>query len=147
MSTLSHRGIYPLHPFSVNVLRRGCRYRVGAYGMKVEIRPTEKVVVMGLDERPLDDLAWCAATFGINRLFWVDGHIICTEVYEQSFKHEMEKGEFCISQACYAKYPNYARIHEVEKGTEIPIVDVSGMRIYRELLKAIHEYENAEDDP
>ncbi|GAG00409.1 unnamed protein product, partial [marine sediment metagenome] len=41
--------------------------------MNVEIKPTEKVVVMGLDERSLDAMAWCAATFGINRLFWVDG--------------------------------------------------------------------------
>lgn len=114
--------------------------------MRVEIKPTEKVVVMGLDERPLDDMAWCAATFGINRLFWVDGYLICTEVFEQSFKHEIEKGEFRISQACYTKYPRYTRIYEVEKGTEIPIVDVSGMRVYRELVKAIREYEGARED-
>jgi len=114
--------------------------------MNVEIRPTEKVIVMGLDKRSLDAMAWCAATFGINRLFWVDGHLICTEVFEESFKHEIKEGEFCISQACYTKYPRYARLHEVEKGTQIPIVDVSEMKIYRSLLKAIQEYENAEDD-
>jgi hypothetical protein len=114
--------------------------------MKVEIRPTEKVVVMGLDERSLDDMAWCAATFGINRLFWVDGHLICTEVFEQSFKHEIEKGEFCISQACYTKFPRYARLHEVEKGTQIPIVDVSEMRIYRSLMKAIREHEEGQKE-
>ena len=114
--------------------------------MKVEIRPTDKVIVMGLDERSLDDMAWCAATFGINRLFWVDGHLICTEVFEESFKHEIEKGEFCISQACYTKFPRYARLHEVEKGTQIPIVDVSEMKIYRNLMKTIREYEEAEND-
>jgi len=114
--------------------------------MHVEIRPTEKVIVMGLDKRSLDDMAWCAATFGINRLFWVDGHLICTEVFEESFKHEIEKGEFCISQACYTKFPRYTRLHEVEKGTQIPIVDVSEMRIYRNPMKAIREYENAKDD-
>ena len=114
--------------------------------MHVEIRPTEKVIVMGLDKRSLDDMAWCAATFGINRLFWVDGHLICTEVFEESFKHEIEKGEFCISQACYTKFPRYARLHEVEKGTDIPIVDVSEMRIYRSLMKAIREYEEEQKD-
>jgi len=114
--------------------------------MNVEIKPTEKVVVMGLDERSLDAMAWCAATFGINRLFWLDGHLICTEVFEESFKHEIAKGEFCISQACYTKFPRYTRLHEVEKGTQIPIVDVSEMRIYRNLMKAIREYENAEHD-
>ena len=97
--------------------------------MEIDIRPTKKVVVMGLDERSLDDMAWCAATFGINRLFWVDGYLICTEVFEESFKHEIENGEFCISQACYTKFPRYMRLHEVEKGTQIPIVDVSGMKI------------------
>jgi hypothetical protein len=114
--------------------------------MHVEIRPTEKVIVMGLDKRSLDDMAWCAATFGINRLFWVDGQLICTEVFEESFKHEIEKGEFCISQACYTKFPRYTRLHEVEKGTDIPIVDVSEMRIYRSLLKAIREYEEEQKD-
>jgi len=114
--------------------------------MEIDIRPTKKVVVMGLDERSLDDMAWCAATFGINRLFWVDGYLICTEVFEESFKHEIENGEFCISQACYTKFPRYIRLHEVEKGTQIPIVDVSGMRIYRNLIKAIQEYEKSEND-
>jgi hypothetical protein len=114
--------------------------------MNVEIKPTDKVVVMGLDKRSLDDMAWCATTFGINRLFWVDGHLICTEVFEESFKHEIEKGEFYISQACYTKFPRYARLHEVEKGTQIPIVDMSGMRIYRNLMKAIREYEEEQED-
>jgi hypothetical protein len=114
--------------------------------MEIDIRPTKKVVVMGLDERSLEDMAWCAATFGINRLFWGDGYLLCTEVFEESFKQEIEKGEFCISQACYTKYPRYARLHEVEKGTQIPIVDVSEMRIYRNLIKAIQEYEKSEND-
>ena len=114
--------------------------------MEIDIRPTKKVVVMGLDERSLDDMAGCAATFGINRLFWVDGHLICTEVFEESFKHEIGKGEFRISQVCYTKYPRYARLHEVEKGPEIPSVDVSGRRIYRSLMKAILEYEKTEND-
>ncbi len=59
---------------------------------------------------------------------------------------EIKEGEFCISQACYTKFPRYTRLHEVEKGTQIPIVDVSEMRIYRNLMKAIREYENAEHD-
>ena len=112
--------------------------------MEIEIKPTEKVVVLGLDERAKENLAWCAATFGINRLFWVDGHLICTEVFEKSFEHEIESGEFYISQVCYASLPRYSRILEVEKGTEIPVVDASDMRIYRNLLKAIKEHEKKE---
>jgi len=34
----------------------------------------------------------------------------------------------------------------VEKGTQIPIVDVSGMKIYRSLMKAIREYEEEQKE-
>ncbi|UCD44533.1 MAG: hypothetical protein JSV27_10485 [Candidatus Bathyarchaeota archaeon] len=112
--------------------------------MEVEIRPTGKVVVLGLDERAKENLTWCAATFGINRLFWVDGHLICTEVFEKSFEREIESGEFPISQVCYTSLPRYSKILEVEKGTEIPVVDASDMEIYRRLLKAIKEHEKKE---
>jgi len=109
--------------------------------MEIEIKPTGRVVVLGLDSRSIEDIAWCAATFGINRLFWVDGNLLCTEVFEKSFEHEIEEGEFCISQVCYSRFPEYRRVLEVEKGTEIPVVDASDMKIYRNLLKAIHEFE------
>ena len=113
--------------------------------LEVEIKPTEKIVVLGLDERSLEHMAWCAATFGINRLFWSDGYLLCTEVFEESFKHEIEKGEFCISQVCYTRQPRFSRVHEVEKGTQIPVVDVSEMRVYRSLVKAIKEHEAEKD--
>ena len=109
--------------------------------MEIEIRPTQRVVVFGVDHRSLENITWCAATYGINRLFWVDGHLICTEVYEESFEREMEEGEFCMSQVCYTRYPEYTRLYEVEKGTQIPIVNASDMKIYRDLLKAILEEE------
>jgi len=112
--------------------------------LEIDIRPTEKIVVMGLDERSLGHMAWCAATFGINRLFWADGYLLCTEVFEESFKREIEKGEFCISQVCYTRQPHFSRLHEVEKGTQIPVVDVSEMKIYRNLVKAIQEHEESE---
>lgn len=105
--------------------------------MEIEIRPTDRVVVFGVDSRSLENLAWCAATYGINRLFWVDGYLLCTEVYESSFEHEMEEGEFCISQVCYSELPEYHKLFEVEKGTQIPIVNASDMKIYRDLLKAV----------
>lgn len=44
--------------------------------MDIEIAQTWKVVVFGVDERPLEDLVWCASTFDINRLFWIDGYLI-----------------------------------------------------------------------
>jgi len=115
--------------------------RMGRSVMRVEIKPTEKVKVLGLDERSLENMAWCAATYGINRLFWVDGHLLCTEVYEKSFEHEIAEEEFCISQVCHAEYPRYTRVYEVERGTQLPIVDASDMRIYRKLLEAILERE------
>ncbi len=114
--------------------------------MEIEINPTEKVTVLGLDHRSLKNLAWCAATFGINRLFWVRGHLLCTEVFEKSFEHEIEKGEFPISQVCYTECPQYRRVLEVEKGTEIPVVDTSDMKLYRNLLEAILENEETVEE-
>ncbi len=109
--------------------------------MEVEISPTRKVQVLGADERSLENLAWCAVTYRIDRLFWVDGYLLCVEAYEKSFEHEMEKKEFPISQVCYTKYPKYTPTYEVRKGAEIPIVDVSDMKIYKSLLRAIQRAE------
>ncbi len=114
------------------------------FEMEIVIRPTQKVVVFGVDNRSLENLAWCAATYGINRLFWVDGYLLCTEVYEASFEHEIEEGEFCISQVCYSRLPKYRRLFEAEKGTQIPIVDASDMKIYKGLLKSILEFEQSQ---
>ena len=107
--------------------------------MDVEVAPTERVVVLGVDKRSLQDLAWCAITYDIHRLFWLNGYVLCLEVYEKSFEQELKKKEFPISQVCYASYPRYTRLFEVEKGMQIPIVNVSDMRLYRDLLKAVLE--------
>lgn len=109
--------------------------------MEVEIIPTKKIVVFGLDERPLEDLIWCASTFNTSRLFWIDGYLICAEVYEKAFEHEIAKREFPISQVCYTEFPNYKKYYEVEKGVHIPIVNVTGVKIFTNLLKAIKENE------
>ncbi len=109
--------------------------------MNVEIAPTKKLLVLGVDNRSLENLVWCAVTYRIDRLFWVDGYLLCVEVYEKSFEHEMEHKEFPISQVCYTKYPKYTPIYEVRKGAEIPIVNASDMKIYKSLLKAIQEHE------
>lgn len=109
--------------------------------MDVKIVPTKKITVFGVDKRTVEDLAWCAVTYGINRLFWIDGYLICTEVYEASFEHEMEFKEFPISQVCYAKLPKYVKAYEVEKGMQIPIVNASDMKIFSSLIKAILENE------
>ncbi len=105
--------------------------------MEVEIAPTKKIVVLGVDKRSLKDLAWCSTTYGINRLFWVDGYLLCVEVYEKSFEHEIKRKEFPISQVCYTDFPKYIRVFEVEKGVQIPIVNASDMGMFRSLLKAI----------
>ncbi len=105
--------------------------------MDVQVEPTKKVVVLGVDKRSLEDLAWCAITYDVRRLCWVNGHVLCVEVYEKSFEQELKEKEFPISQVCYASYPRYTRVFEVEKGMQIPIVNVSDMRLYRHLLKAV----------
>jgi hypothetical protein len=109
--------------------------------MEVEIIPTRKVTILGLDKRSVADIAWCATTFGANRLYWVDGHVLCLEVYEKSFEHELKKREFPISQICYASFPKFEKIYEIEKSLQIPIVNVSDMRIFRSILKTILENE------
>jgi hypothetical protein len=105
--------------------------------MDVEVNPTKKIVVFGVDERSSENISWCAATYGINRLFWVDGYLLCVEVYDKSFEHEIESREFPISHVCYTRFPKYMKVFEVEKGMQIPIVDASDMQVFKSLLKAI----------
>ncbi len=103
----------------------------------VRVVPTKRLVLLGIDERSIENLAWCAVTYGMNRLFWVDGYLLCVEVYEKSFEHEIEKKEIPVSHVCYAKLPKYERVYEVGKGMQIPIVNASDMKMLRSILKAI----------
>lgn len=105
--------------------------------MDVEIAPTRKIKILGLDKRSVSDIAWCATTYGVNRLYWVDGYLMCLEVYEKSFDHEIKAKEFPISQICYVKFPKYEKIYEIDKSLQIPIVNVSDMQIFQNILKAI----------
>lgn len=105
--------------------------------MDVEIAPTRKILVLGLDKRSTNNIAWCAATYGINRLYWIDGYIICLEVYDKSFDHELKKKEFPISQICYAEFPKFEKLLEIDKSFQIPLVDVSDMKLFQSILKAI----------
>jgi hypothetical protein len=105
--------------------------------MDVEIALTRKISILGLDKRSVGNIAWCATSYGANRLYWINGYLLCLEVYEKSFEHELKKREFPISQICYAEFPKYERIYEVEKSLQIPIVNVSDMQIFQNILKAI----------
>ena len=107
--------------------------------MEVRYCPTEVITVIGLDRRSSENLAWCAVTYGASRLFWIDGYLICAEVYDKSFEQEMENREFTITHLCYSRFPRYCRVLEVEKGTHIPIVKVDDLKMFRELLKLIKE--------
>ena len=113
--------------------------------MDVEIATTKKIRVLGLDKRNIGDIAWCATTYGANRLYWIDGYLLCLEVYEKSFEQELKKQEFPISQICYAEFPKYEKIYEVDKSLQIPVVNVSEMKIFKNLLKAIMENEKGEE--
>ncbi|MCJ7423410.1 hypothetical protein MUP01_03975 [Candidatus Bathyarchaeota archaeon] len=109
--------------------------------MDVDVSPTRKVAILGLDRRSASNIAWCAATYGITRLYWLNGYILCLEVYEKSFEHELKHKEFPVSQICYAEFPKYEKTLEVDKSLQIPIVDVSDMELFRSILKAILENE------
>jgi len=113
--------------------------------MDVEIAPTRKIRVLGLDKRSIDDIAWCAATYGVNRLYWLDGYVMCLEVYEKSFEYELKNKEFPISQVCYTEFPKYVKTYEIDKSYQIPLTNVSDMKIFKSLLKSIlNEKESAE---
>jgi hypothetical protein len=88
--------------------------------LDIEVLPTKKVVVLGLDRRPLDDLIWCASTYSINRLFWIDGYLLCDEVYEKAFEHEIAKHEFPISQLCYTEFPDIENTTRWRRGFICP---------------------------
>ena len=114
--------------------------------MKVNVIPTREVRILGLDERPLDRLLWCVLSFGMDKLFWADGYLFCLEVYEKALQYEVEQGFFPISQICYIKFPKYMTYYEVERRTKIPIIDVSNMRFYSEIVKKIKTREKQERD-
>jgi hypothetical protein len=107
--------------------------------MDVQIAPTKKVNVLGVDSRSVENITWCAATYGMNRLYWVNGYLLCVEVYEKSFDHELKNKEFPISQVCYAKFPKYEKLYDVDKSVQIPIANVSDMKLFQSILKAILE--------
>ncbi len=109
--------------------------------MDVEISPTRKLVVLGLDKRSVKNIAWCAATYGVNRLYWIGGYLLCLEVYDKSFEHELKKKEFPVSQICYVESPKYEKIMEIDKTFQIPVIDVSDMKIFQSIIKAISDCE------
>lgn len=109
--------------------------------MEVEIAPTRKVTILGLDKRSVANIAWCAATYGISRLYWIGGYILCLEVYDKAFEYELKKQEFPVSQICYAEFPKYEKLHEIDKSFQIPLVDVSDMKLFQRILAAILEHE------
>lgn len=109
--------------------------------MEIKITPTKDVRILGIDKRDLEKLAWCSVTSGVGRLFWIDGYLICMEVYEKAFEYEAEKGFFPISQLCYTKLQNYAPVYDVGRGTQLPVTDVSDMRLYRAILCTIKAHE------
>ena len=109
--------------------------------MEVEIAPTRKITILGLDKRSMKNIVWCAATYGVNRLHWIDGYVLCLEVYDKAFEHELKKQEFPVSQICYTEFPKYEKLYEIDKSFQIPLVDASDMKLFQHILKAILEYE------
>ena len=63
--------------------------------------------------------------------------LLCLEVYEKSFEHEIRMKEFPISQICYTKFPKYEKLYEIDKSIQIPVVNASDMKLFRGILKAI----------
>ena len=113
--------------------------------MDTEVTPTKKVTILGVDCRSKENIAWCAATYGATRLYWINGYILCLEVYEKSFEQEIKTKEFPISQICYTKHPKYEKLYEIDKSYQIPVVDVSDMRLFQNILKTILEHEKTQN--
>ena len=109
--------------------------------MKVKITPIRSVNIFGIDERSLSNIAWCATAGHADHLFWINGYLICLEPYEKSIECEEDKGVLPIGQLCYAKFPKYVKSYEVEKSLQIPIVDVSDMGLYKEIVNAIERHQ------
>jgi hypothetical protein len=109
--------------------------------MDVQVTPTHKVTILGLDNRSIENTAWCAATYGISRLYWINGYLLCLEVYDKSFEHEIKNKEFPISQICYTRCPKYQKLYEIDKSIQIPVVNVSDMKLFQGIVKAILENE------
>jgi hypothetical protein len=110
--------------------------------LEVDLTPTKRVKILGLDKRPLDDIVWCCVSMEVSKLFWIDGYLLCMETYEKAFEHEVETGIFPINQICYAKYPNYSRLYDVGRGVQISIVNVSGMKLFSAIAEKIRNLEN-----
>jgi hypothetical protein len=109
--------------------------------MEIKVTPTKDIRILGLDKRDLEKLAWCSVTSGVGRLFWIDGYLICLEVYDKAFEYEVESGFFPISQLCYTKLQNYTPVYDVGRGTQLPVTDVSDMKLYRAILDEIKKRE------
>lgn len=109
--------------------------------MEVEISPTRKVLILGLDKRSVKNITWCAASFGMSRLYWIGGYLLCLEVYDKSFEHELKSKEFPISQICYCEFPKYEKMYEVDKSFQIPVVDATDMELFKKILAKILEHQ------
>ncbi len=111
--------------------------------MEIKYLPTREIRIYSIDKRKASELAWCSITMGANKLFWIDGYVICLEIHDDAFKYEVEKGFFPINQICFAAFPEYTRIFDVEKGARIPLINVSDMKIFKKILNKIKEIERS----
>lgn len=109
--------------------------------MKVAVTPVREIRILGLDKRSVENILWCAVSYRADRLFWADGYLLCIENYEDAMDYEVKEGIFPLGQICYAKFPKYVKYHEVEKGLQIPIANVSDVQLYKEIVKTIKEEE------
>ena len=112
--------------------------------MRVSLTPVKEIRLLGLDERSLWNLLWCAASYRLDRLFWAEGYLFCVEMYDKSFDFEVERGVLPVSQVCYTRFPKYEKYYEVEKGVQLPIVDVSEMQLYSGIIRAIRKMDRGD---
>ncbi|RLG61053.1 hypothetical protein DRN86_00875 [Candidatus Geothermarchaeota archaeon] len=111
--------------------------------MRIKLTEPIEIRIYGLDRRDINRLAWCALTYGISRLFWVDGLLMCLEVYERSVKYEIEKRVFPISHLCYTNMDKYIKTLEIRKGAEIPVVDVSDVKVFKKIAEFVRNHEKS----
>ncbi|MBM1154772.1 hypothetical protein DRN94_002715 [archaeon] len=107
--------------------------------MRAVYTPTREVRVLEVDQRSVEDLVWCAASYSAARLYWIRGRLLCVEVYEHAIEKEIDEGILVVSQLCWAPFPEYQPYIETRGGFRIPIVRAAGMKFFEALCDLIDQ--------
>jgi hypothetical protein len=118
----------------------------------VEFRSIKKIIIFEVLELSKEELFRRVGLFGMSgqmlALHWAEGliflvipfHIECDSVIKEAMK-----GNFYISNIMFASMPKYNNLQKIG-GVEIPIIDETPSRHYREIAKKIKERKYVRDN-